>query len=94
VSKKIRKPNPTYVKKEHTDKSYQIPNNRSQVTGVAQDVVCKCTICEKLYVRHMYWRGNGMPRKMCMECILTLDNRQARSNKRMSKRVSGIRRRR
>jgi len=38
------------------------------VSSFAKLIECICPMCEKKHKRLIYWTGNGIPRKKCLDC--------------------------
>jgi len=42
------------------------------VSSFAKLIECICPMCEKKHKRLIYWTGNGIPRKRCLDCENTV----------------------
>lgn len=47
---------------------YVAKNGREPKKHIKKRTVCKCPLCEKLYLSTIRWTGNGMPRIYCDNC--------------------------
>jgi len=43
-------------------------SNYEDVSSFAELIECICPMCKKRHKRLIYWTGNGIPRKRCLNC--------------------------